>query len=416
MRSGVQESPVASAEAELPIEHPPPTEAAVKELYANAIGCANPQCKAPLYRLNSDDTRTLNSRVAHICARRENGPRWDTEMSSEENRSVSNLLVMCIPHSYEVDDPQRVHLFSKKLLRSWKERQLAEYDETRNGWRLTDAEAEEVIRESYAAEVIIQGDTINLGGQGGQAPSAGGAGGTAIGRGAIGGRGGPGGPMTINLGGGPGEAPGAGGGGAAGINPESELLWRGPGRTPTVGRHEYLGMDSQGGGDTTISDAEGNVLLRAKGGQAALAGSGIRSTSDRFTVSALLLANHIEVIGAYVSLLSGGFAHYNVLNLNDQLTFVGLIVFEGGGVQEGEYAFTIQVLAPDGTIANTATPVFRVVRTGDIVRIILQFSMPAQVVTFGMWMIIALHESRVLMRLPVAIQQGITGETTAFSE
>ena len=142
----------------------------MKELYANAFGCANPQCKASLYRVNSDETRSLNSRVAHICARRENGPRWDPEMSPEENRSVGNLLMMCIPHSYEVDDPQRVHLFSKELLRSWKERQLAEYDETRKGWQLTDAEAEEVIRESYASEVIIQGDTINLGGQGGQAP------------------------------------------------------------------------------------------------------------------------------------------------------------------------------------------------------------------------------------------------------
>ena len=89
---------------------------------------------------------------------------------------------------------------------------------------------------------------------------------------------------------------------------------------------------------------------------------------------------------------------------------------KAGGVQEGEYAFTIQVLAPDGAIANTATNVFRVVRTGDILRIILQFSMPTQVVTFGMWMIVVLHESRVLMRLPVAIQQGIPGETTAFSE
>ncbi len=224
----------------------------MKELYANAFGCADPQCKAPLYRLNSDETRTLNSRVAHICSRRENGPRWDPVMSPEENRAVGNLLLMCIPHSYEVDDPQRVHLYSIEVLRSWKEQQLAEYDRTRRGWQLTDAEAEEVIRESYTAEVIIQGDTINLGGQGGQAPSAGGAGGSAIGRSAIGGKGGPGGPVTINLGGTPGAAPGAGGGGAAGIDPESALLWRGPGRTPTVGQHEYLGMDSQAGGDTTF--------------------------------------------------------------------------------------------------------------------------------------------------------------------
>jgi hypothetical protein len=175
-------------------------------------------------------------------------------------------------------------------------------------------------------------------------------------------------------------------------------------------------MDGQGGGDTTISDTEGNVLLRAKGGQAALAGSGIRSTSDRFSVSTLLLANHVEITGAYVSLLSGGFAHYNVLNLNDQLTFVGLIVFEAGGAPEGEYAFIIRAIAPDSTIAYTAIHVFRIIRTGDIIRIILQFSMSVQVKTFGMWTIVVLHEGRELMRLPVAIQQGISGKTTALSE
>ena len=337
-------------------------------------------------------------------------------MSPEENRSEGNLLVLCIPHSYEVDDPQRVHLFPIELLRSWKGQQLAEYDKTRNGWQLTDAEAEEVVRESYTAEVIIQGDTINLGGQGGHAPGAGGAGGTAIGRGAIGGRGGPGGPMTINTGGLPGAGRGAGGGGAAAIDSESELLWRGPGRTPTVGQTEYVGTDSQGGGDTTFSDSQGNILLRAKGGEPARAGTGIRSTSTEFTVSTLLLANHIEMSGAYVSLLSGGFAHYNVLNLNDQIRFDGLVIFEGSGVPLGEYAFTIQILAPSPTIAYETTPVFRIVKTGDINRIALHFWAMVPISELGMWTIVVQHGSQELARLSVAIQQGVPGETTALSE
>lgn len=400
----------------MPIDHPAPTEATAKELYANAFGCANPQCRDPLYRVNPDQTRTLNSRIAHICARSENGPRWDAGMSPEENRSVVNLLVLCIPHSYEVDDPQRVHLFPVELLRSWKEHQLAEYDRTRNGWQLTEVEAEEVVRESYRAEVIIQGDTINLGGQGGQAPSAGGAGGTAIGRGAIGGRGGSGGPMTINLGGLPGAAPAAGGGGAATIDPESELLWRGPGRTPTVGQTEYVGTDSQGGGDTTFSDAQGNVLLRAKGGEPARAGTGIRSTSTNFTVSTLLLANHVEITGSFVSLLSGGFAHYNVLNVNDQLRFDGLVIFEGSEVLPGEYAFTIQILAPSSTIAYETTPVFRIIKAGDINRIALHFWAAVQISEFGMWAVVVQHDSQELARLLVAIQQGVPGKTTALSE
>lgn len=400
----------------MPIEHPAPTEATVKELYATAFGCANPKCKAPLYRMNSDGTRTLNSRVAHICARRENGPRWDPEMSDDENRAAENLILLCIPHSYEVDDPHRVHLFPVELLQSWKAQQLAEYDRTSTGWQLTDAEADEVIRESYTAEVIIQGDTLNLGGQGGQAPSAGGAGGTAIGRGAVAGKGGPGGPMIFNMSGQPGAAPGAGGGGGATIDPESELLWRGPGRTPTVGQAEYIGEDSQGGGDTTISDAEGNVLLRAKGGRPALAGSGVRSTSDKFSVSALILANAVECTGHYVSLLNGGFSHYNVLNLNDQLRFAGLVTIEGGGIPQGEYAFTIQILAPNSTAAYTSTPVFQIIKAGDINRIILHFWTLVAVSEFGMWTIAFLHNGKELARLPVAVQQGIPGRTTALSE
>ena len=397
------------------IEHPPPTESTVKELYGNAFGCADPQCKQPLFRSNSDGTKTLNSRVTHICARRENGPRWDREMSPEENRAVGNLLLMCIPHAYEVDDPQRVHLYSKELLRSWKEQQLAEYDKTRSGWQLTDAEAEEVIRESYAAEVLLQGDTINLGGQGGQAPSAGGSGGSAIGRGAIGGKGGAGGPMTINLGGLPGAAPGAGGGAAGHIDPESPLFWRGPGRTPIVGRFEYLGTDTPDGGDSFFGPDDTGRVIRARGGPGGRAGSGVRSTSDRLAVSALVLANHVEISGAYVSLLSGGFAHYNALNLNDWLTFIGLIVLEGGGVPEGEYGLTIQALRPEAKIENSATFVFKISKPGDILRMILQFSMSVQVKNFGMWMIVAQHAGRELARLPVIVQQGTPGETTALT-
>jgi hypothetical protein len=67
-------------------------------------------------------------------------------------------------------------------------------------------------------------------------------------------------------------------------------------------------------------------------------------------------------------------------------------------------------------IVNTATHVFRIARTGDINRIILQFSMPLQVKIFGLWTIVILHENRVLAHLPIAIQQGVPGKTTALSD
>ena len=387
----------------------------MKELYGNAFGCADPQCKAPLFRSNPDGTKTLNSRAAHICARRENGPRWDPEMPAEENRSVRNLLLMCIPHSYEVDDPQRIRLYSKELLRSWKEQQLAEYDRTRNGWQLTDAEAEEVIRESYAAEVMIQGDIINLGGQGGQAPSAGGSGGSAIGRGAIGGPGGSGGPITFNLGGLPGAAAGAGGGAAGDVDPESRLFWRGPGRTPTMGLYEYLGTDGPDGGGSSLGPDDTGRVVRARGGLGARAGSSVRSRSEGLAVSALVLANHVEIHGAFFSLLSGGFAHYNVVNLNDPLTFIGLVVLEGAGVPEGEYGLTVEAFGPDENVETSITFVFKISKPGDILRMSLQFSMSVQVKQFGIWAIVTRHEDRELARLPVAIQQGIPGKTTALT-
>jgi hypothetical protein len=337
-------------------------------------------------------------------------------MSSEDNRSSGNLLLVCIDHSYEIDDNQRVHLYPKELLLSWKDQQLADYDKTSQGWQLTDVEAAEVIRESYNADIVIRGDTINLGAIGGQAPGAGGAGGTAIGRGAIAGKGGPGGPININLAGGPGEAPGAGGAGATGIDPESELFWRGPGRTPTVGQAEYLGADGPDGGDTTIARADtGEVLLRAKGGVGAKAGTGIRSTSDKLAVSALVLADYVETRNGFFYVCSGGFAHYNILNLNDKLTFTGLIVLEGGGVPEGEYGLTVQALEPEGNIAQSLTLAFKISKPGDIMRMSFNFWITAHVTAYGMWMIVVRHEGRELACLPVAVQQGIKG-TTALPE
>lgn len=112
-----------------PKEHPPVTVATAKELYANAIKCAYPGCDRPLYRVNADGSRTLNSRIAHICARREGGPRWDPEMSLEENQSVDNLLLLCIEHADEIDQPQRIGLYPVSVLRSWKREQVAHFDE-----------------------------------------------------------------------------------------------------------------------------------------------------------------------------------------------------------------------------------------------------------------------------------------------
>ncbi len=82
--------------------HRPPTDATLKELYANAYRCASPDCARPLYRVdNETGIRILNSRASHICARSEGGPRWNSSQSESNNRAVGNLLALCIEHASE---------------------------------------------------------------------------------------------------------------------------------------------------------------------------------------------------------------------------------------------------------------------------------------------------------------------------
>ncbi len=130
------------------IEHRPPTAATIRQLYGTAFRCAEPSCTKPLYRLNNDTGEwILNSRVAHIHARSEGGPRWDPDMSEEANRSADNLLPLCEEHAFEVDaTPEH---FTADLLRGWKKAQLAEALEVGKSWPLSDAEAAEVVTESF---------------------------------------------------------------------------------------------------------------------------------------------------------------------------------------------------------------------------------------------------------------------------
>jgi len=136
----------------VPVEHPPPTDATAKRLYATAIACAFPDCGAPLYRTDFHPP-ALNSRIAHICARREGGPRWDPGMSPAENRSYENLLVLCIVHADLVDQTRLVAQYDVETLREWKSAQVAAYERAATasraaGLQLTDDQVTEVVEES----------------------------------------------------------------------------------------------------------------------------------------------------------------------------------------------------------------------------------------------------------------------------
>lgn len=181
-------------------EHHPPTEATVKHLYAHAFGCAFEGCRRPLYRVD-DETgiRTLNSRVCHIHARREGGPRWDSTQSGEHNRSAENLVLMCVEHAAVIDIPEMLSVYPPERLYQWKQKQLEDYDRIRQGWVLDTEMADRAIAESVSpVDVLISHSKVSLGGEGGNAPAAGGGGGGAIGRNARGGRGGNGGRQRID--------------------------------------------------------------------------------------------------------------------------------------------------------------------------------------------------------------------------
>jgi hypothetical protein len=77
-----------------PVVHRRPADATVRELYGTALRCGRPGCMQALYRASDTGCRVLNSQVAHIHARPENGPRWDPAMTEEENRGFRNL---CAP-------------------------------------------------------------------------------------------------------------------------------------------------------------------------------------------------------------------------------------------------------------------------------------------------------------------------------
>jgi hypothetical protein len=61
-----------------PVTRLPVLESTIKQLYGTATICAYPVCPEPLLRwINGVETPVLNSRIAHIAAASERGPRCD---------------------------------------------------------------------------------------------------------------------------------------------------------------------------------------------------------------------------------------------------------------------------------------------------------------------------------------------------
>lgn len=99
------------------IEHRHPTSSTQRHvLAASGNQCAFPGCSRLIFDLEHS---TLIGTISHIRARCENGPRFDSQQSEDENRSFDNLMAMCAEHSKIIDGTNWKN-FSVELLTGWK--------------------------------------------------------------------------------------------------------------------------------------------------------------------------------------------------------------------------------------------------------------------------------------------------------
>lgn len=358
--------------------HPDPKVSTIKQLYGSATHCAAPGCTEPLYRVVPElDAPVPNSTVAHICAASPEGPRYDSNMSAEDNRAASNLLLLCHFHSRLVDVTDSP--FGTELLREWKNAQT----EQGPGVSITDQQAQEILTISVHSEIHMQAETISLGGQWG-------GGGGAIGAGAVGGPGGD--RIYIDA---DGKAPGGGGGAIVGkVNPPPD------GRRASLGTGRIPGLD---GGDSSISSSDGEVLVSAPGGTRTPYAD--RATSHRLTISAMFFADQVQLRENVCFVLGGGWAHYSVLNTPCDLGLVVVLIVEAGGVPEGSYSITLRMVDPEGRLCGTARFPVIVDEPGDVFRLPYWVPIRARVTDYGLYELTASTDVRELMKIGLAVRR-----------
>ena len=341
--------------------------------------CYFPGCDRPIVAFRASEP-FVDCQIAHIRDARP-GNRFDPHMKDDERRAFANLILLCKP-CHDLVDRRHPRRYSVADLARWKQERE---DGALSGLSgvVTDADLEEAIVETVALAQATEG-AIQAGGYGGAAPGAGGGGGGVVGSGR-GGDGGAGGDITIgdeveiNLAGTPGLAPGAGGGGGGVIE---DGTFAPPPRTTREGLGFSDGTDGADGGETRF----GNHVV-APGAKGGLAGTGLRCTTKSLGVSALLLANYVE--------LSGGLAT--------------LLVIEAGGVDAAEYTITLTAISPSGTrVASVSFPV-TVEKAADVVRILRWQMLDVQIDESGTWRLVTEHDGCQLSAIGVFVKR--TGET-----
>jgi hypothetical protein len=292
-------------------------------------------------------------------------------MSETENRSVSNLVVLCLEHASEVDDHRRLDTFTVGLLRDWKQRQLDESDAAGKGCELADEDVALVYHIDHldATTSIIDSNVV-LGGEPGRAPGAGGGGGGAVGTGAVGGDGGAGGDVIFAsfL--------------AEDLPDELQI------RVGAGGEGGQDGEDGQDGGDTII---EG--LLRARGGKGGLSGDSKVARQEvgieRVSLSSFMLADFVQVREGLAFVVGGGWRSYDATRSGGVISGAILMVFEtAGGDTVGTCRLTIAFRDPAGDVVCDGWANVDLAATQDTCRIALTCRFGFEARKSGTWTVV----------------------------
>ena len=415
------------------IKHPAPSTATLKELYANSYRCAFPKCSRPLYKVDGESgIRTLNSNASHICARSEGGPRWNKNQSEEENKSVENLLALCLEHAKEIDDLKKVAHYTTETLLEWKTQQLADFDALgRQGWSIREEDVEKLNQHFNSFETAISNSAIDLGGKGGSAMGAGGGGGGVLGsldsKGGDGGKGG----NTIIINGTNATAPGAGGGGA-GVLGEGAIASEGGGGGEIVDAlipaetFDFIefeigegGESAKDGGDTIlklVKDGKITKTIKAEGGKTGKPGQhGDFSTLARpFTkvelangagISTILFTEFLRFKNGLVTLLDANWEAYNVPSLPFAVEWPLFLVFSVVGLEVPTViSYAIKIKDPEGNIFIEHKKEFSKLHENSF-RVSLAQVLQFEITKLGIWTVEIVSGDLIITTLPILVSK-----------
>lgn len=82
--------------------------------------CSNPDCRVQTLSAKTENNEGVTNigKAAHICAASPGGPRYNSNMSAKERKSIDNGIWLCSNHADEID--KDIKAYPVKLLKKWK--------------------------------------------------------------------------------------------------------------------------------------------------------------------------------------------------------------------------------------------------------------------------------------------------------